>query len=585
MVQVGVQLEIVNRNGVPVDFKALGNADEVYGTELWRRSNGLGSEDEVLGFLRGLEGQWCSRRKRRKIVDASHFGDALPIGWKLLLGLKRREGRVWVYCRRYVSPSGQHFVTCKEAASYLQSYFGYNDTNQSKDQRTGTIQQSYIEASKSPAGIAETADDTKHNTISNSTLPSSSISNAHESEVSLTGIDNLAEVQVRDLFECYKCNMTFDEKDLYLQHLLSFHQRTTRRYRLGTSVGEGVIIKDGKFECQFCHKAFQERRSYNGHVGNHVKNYVKNSKESSAQVTVQKSIEYPTPDGLSSRISKMDALVEIAQNSILETSKDGPNDEPNAVSSPNKRNEEEPNDKAISYPSEINNSMTGRSLDQELSQRDNEYTMTEENVVKIDGISDAGNNVNMVCTSMSEHSELGEVEKYGSSQLEIDFGNSHVKSNQDVAADTIAPTVEKNVIQSGVTDSVMTPVQLLHCFPTFTAISNKNLDNITGFEELRFDEIESLSPSLLEASMDLASNLEMEEGFNSPVKYESEVAMLNMTGKQQLTTVCVWCRTEFNHEATDLEAQSDSIGFMCPTCKVKISGHLESGLSMNSHRC
>ena len=57
---------------------------------------------EVLGFLRNLDGEWGSRRKRRKIVDAGEFGDWLPIGWKLLLGLRRREGRVSIYCRRYV---------------------------------------------------------------------------------------------------------------------------------------------------------------------------------------------------------------------------------------------------------------------------------------------------------------------------------------------------------------------------------------------------------------------------------------------------------------------------------------------------
>ena len=95
-------LEIVNKNGVVIDFRALENGDELYGVELRRRSVGLESEEEVLGFLRNLDGEWGSRRKRRKIVDAGEFGDWLPIGWKLLLGLRRREGRVSIYCRRYV---------------------------------------------------------------------------------------------------------------------------------------------------------------------------------------------------------------------------------------------------------------------------------------------------------------------------------------------------------------------------------------------------------------------------------------------------------------------------------------------------
>lgn len=132
--------------------------------------------------------------------------------------------------------------------------------------------------------------------------------------------------------------MTFDEKDTYLQHLLSFHQRTTRRYRLGSSVGDGVIIKDGKFECQFCHKVFHERRRYNGHVGIHVRNYVRGIEEPHGRLTLQKRTESPIRDEFPTRISKMDALIEIAQNSILETSTGGPNNEPVGGSAPDKLN-------------------------------------------------------------------------------------------------------------------------------------------------------------------------------------------------------------------------------------------------------
>lgn len=166
---------------------------------------------------------------------------------------------------------------------------------------------------------------------SSSAILMSSISNEQsnepEKQVTKLEMENLAEVHVHDLFECHKCSMTFAEKDSYLQHLLSFHQRTTRRYRLGSTVGDGVIIKDGKYECQFCHKVFLERRRYNGHVGIHVRNYVRRVEESPGLTTVQKIIESPTREGLPSRNSKMDALIEIAQNSILETSTAGPSEE------------------------------------------------------------------------------------------------------------------------------------------------------------------------------------------------------------------------------------------------------------------
>ena len=84
----------------------------------------------------------------------------------------------------------------------------------------------------------------------------------------------------------------------------------------------------------------------------------------------------------------------------------------------------------------------------------------------------------------------------------------------------------------------------------------------------------------------MANDEAKEEGFNSSARFESEAAMLNIVGTHQFTTVCVWCRIEFDHEAVDFEIQSDSVGFMCPTCKAKISGQLnvlDSGLSMNFH--
>nr|CAD1826908.1 unnamed protein product [Ananas comosus var. bracteatus] len=116
--------EVLNPKGVAVDLVALGEKVDPFGEELRRRTEGLSKEEELLGFLNGLDGQWGSRRRRRKIVDASGLGDHLPKGWKLLLGLKRKEGVAWVNCRRYVSPNGHQFVTCKEVSSYLLSLVG-----------------------------------------------------------------------------------------------------------------------------------------------------------------------------------------------------------------------------------------------------------------------------------------------------------------------------------------------------------------------------------------------------------------------------------------------------------------------------
>lgn len=100
--QNGADVDIINKSGAVVDVAALANEEDPFGPELRRRTEGLSSEEDLLRFLTGLNGQWGSRRKKRKIVEASDFGDVLPKGWKLLLSMKRKEGRVWLFCRRYI---------------------------------------------------------------------------------------------------------------------------------------------------------------------------------------------------------------------------------------------------------------------------------------------------------------------------------------------------------------------------------------------------------------------------------------------------------------------------------------------------
>lgn len=107
--------------------------------------------------------------------------------------------------------------------------------------------------------------------------------------------------------------------------------------------------------------------------------------------------------------------------------------------------------------------------------------------------------------------------------------------------------------------------------------ADQKLDDVSGFK----DEIEPLrnsyvngqqSVSFPEVSMELANHAVIGD---SPAVDEPETVMLNIAARRQLTSVCVWCRNEFDHEAIDFEIMSDSIGFMCPTCKDTISGKLD----------
>lgn len=128
-----------------------------------------------------------------------------------------------------------------------------------------------------------------------------------------------------------------------------------------------------------------------------------------------------------------------------------------------------------------------------------------------------------------------------------------------------------------------------------SGVDQKN-ENISGFEGLRVDDMDALKDNLesgqeslplQEVPIDLTSNVEMEREFGSSIQYGSEEVMVEVDGRHQLTTVCVWCGVEFSHEAVDSEIQPDSVGFMCPTCKAKISGQidvLDNGSPVHSHR-
>ncbi|KOM53975.1 hypothetical protein LR48_Vigan09g263400 [Vigna angularis] len=437
--------------------------------------------------------------------------------------------------------------------------------------------------------------------------------------------------------------MSFDEKDSYLQHLLSVHQRTTRRYRLGSSVGDGVIIKDGKFECQFCHKVFLERRRYNGHVGIHVRNYVRRVEDSPGQINVQRTDDKsPVREDVPLRISKMDALIEIAQNSIME----GCVTEPHHLA---KLNGIPASDVAVGYldqdgnseapisEKQMEDSLTKKNVDHhgmdgkveevdndnrvidvkmvtfldnmgllsvnkqdvkasETSEVKDDVELTIEELdqsgIDLDGVSE----VHLSELNMIPESEKGENSESSNAKVQfkpdegisnksdLEFGLNCLKDvpvtvSTDVQEMVMAGS-EENVVHSRAFNSSISTEQPMDCLPAFSSdkggkqfcrLENEH-DNVKGLEELRFDEIDSVdydfariqdSPSPPAVSAELANDAVMGETFLSSVQFES-----------QLTTVCVWCGIEFNHDAVNSEIQPDSVGFMCPACKAKISGQI-----------
>ncbi|KAK7311631.1 hypothetical protein RJT34_09893 [Clitoria ternatea] len=133
--------EIVNVKGFVDGGGHVVDSGDPFGEELKRRTQGLETESQLLQFLETLNGEWGSQRKKRRIVPASDLGDSLPAGWKIVVTLLRRAGRAWVVCRRYISPDGHQFESCKEVSAYLLSSSGVEDISRSKSSYTHDMEQ------------------------------------------------------------------------------------------------------------------------------------------------------------------------------------------------------------------------------------------------------------------------------------------------------------------------------------------------------------------------------------------------------------------------------------------------------------
>lgn len=109
-------LGVIKVNGEAIDLNFLAShGRKVFESELNRMTKKMKTEDELLGFLKGLKGRWGSNRRRRKYVDASFFvKKVLPINWKILLSLRPRVSRRSLYCRKFV-----RYICCLFDSSFF----------------------------------------------------------------------------------------------------------------------------------------------------------------------------------------------------------------------------------------------------------------------------------------------------------------------------------------------------------------------------------------------------------------------------------------------------------------------------------
>ncbi|KAK1440286.1 hypothetical protein QVD17_06111 [Tagetes erecta] len=187
--------------------------DGAYATELERLTKGMNRE-ELVGFMDSLDGDWCRRSDRRKVVDAAVIVKVLPVNWKIEIAIRRRAGLSFLYCRSYVSPSGMQFKSCKDVAVYL------------RDQSSIDV------AAPSIEGEMRQISDGSHMFLKSINNVTSSPTLREANNNLLSGINDLHDVKVASHIDCFPCKLTFDDMDGLKKHLAIFHKRTTRKFEL-----------------------------------------------------------------------------------------------------------------------------------------------------------------------------------------------------------------------------------------------------------------------------------------------------------------------------------------------------------------
>ncbi|XP_031492296.1 uncharacterized protein LOC116258934 [Nymphaea colorata] len=616
-------------------------SEDIFVAELNRRTAGLVSEADVLGFLGRLPGRWASRRKKKKFVEASDVGEGLPKGWKILVGIRRKHGRVYVDCRKYISPSGKQFITYKEVYSHLMSSVGSHAASWDISPNLGVDNTS---VNKLPPGKSVVAkeDSQKDNSqpqtvvvsLVSTTLSASSDNDGHLSHK----VKNPVKDQFRSLLECRQCKVSFCKKEEFMQHLLTAHQRNAKTCRPYKTIGEGVIIKDGKYECQICHKIFEERHRYNGHVGVHVRHYVRSLEALPDEIIVEKNVDQLSHVGVTSMGCEMHSAIGNDSNSL----DDGSDVKTNGQ-------------QTVTHGSSVNNSemcIDGNASDS--TPRD--ATSAIVSCATLTNIADEQNNDAAIVHRKEE--KVGSVENAnGFSNEEDDIANSCLPSNLNGTSDSVKLDVKDKGIDnsansfdgfhkdlannSGAGGQKCTVDETSKCYnldsgfdglygdkeQVFKPIVAESAVLVDGKSEKQCKLTDSSSVSLQSSSCLFSHEMKIKKGedepkiagqtderscsekvpvgdskqpISIPVDLDCGVALVEAIGtsvqpdwdallpkivnNHQVTTVCVWCRKEFNHEGIDPETQPDSVGFMCPACKAKISGKLnvlDDGLVKN----
>lgn len=247
-------------------------AQEPSVAQLKRKFPPLKTEAQLQDFFDKVGGQWASKRERRKIVDARDFGDGFPEGWKLLLGVRKKDGRFLIECRNYISPEGRKLKSCREVSAHMLS-------TRMHCPAVGTAQQ--------PSGNSTNPVDSSGECSKQQTAHLNGVAflNAEEQQTSRSNASPMTVVKVEGnsikdncviasdtSVKCSKGDLNLSNRSDSMAHLTGHHTQKVKKTSTSKSIVDGVIMINGKYECQICHKVFNERNRYTGHVGVHVRN-------------------------------------------------------------------------------------------------------------------------------------------------------------------------------------------------------------------------------------------------------------------------------------------------------------------------
>ncbi|XP_057834247.1 uncharacterized protein LOC131044822 isoform X3 [Cryptomeria japonica] len=519
-------------NNVGSTFGSPHTSNEPQVPQFKRKVKPLATEAELQDYFNSIGGEWASNMKRRKIVDAEDFAEGFPKGWKLLLGVRKKHGKFIIECRKYISPEGLQFASCRDVTTYL------SNTGNSSAAVVTAQENSNLEESNDAHQNAIAGTSAEENMMTGSqvmqpaeggTMLTGGLSTENNAEKNSPDFDNSATPEMEpppkmcqgdsssgtlDIvgdskkrqnatnqnhpMNCKKCNGSFSNRSEFMGHLSIHHVKKKKVVADKTTIADGAILVNGKYECQICHKVFDERNRYTGHVGVHSRKNVKRAR-----------------DGLDQTENETKAALDFGDGGVRA-----------------KQNIKRPRVSLDQTGTETKADLNGKKISDD----------KQELQIK------------------AEHfQEILEAKIF---KEQNNTANSYLAFLGAVGNGLASPSIGGFL---GGLDSDSGKDQA-----NFTA-GNEKFDDIADFEKIHmYNSVPKFSfeagQDAIDADLSYGDVLQQVE--MAPGQFGWDSFLSGRENSSQFV-VCVWCNEEFIYNGVDQDQQADSVGVICPNCKTK----------------